>query len=408
MLSHAPLKPIHDFFLRDQNMIQLALELTNENEVKNVIDYLDKSVMGLHLCVHDKLIKQQNEPIKVLQLPNHLSSLEDCANYSFENFTPDFRNTLGTISVNKNKLVLNILHSFCDGGFMKILINNFQKPTISNKPDLVFPTDIEVEYKDRIENSPNVLTSEFEPNLTRCFSHDKNEKNFDQNSKYTKFYTIKMDSHDFKRFDTKKNIPKDVTGSLWVAHYFAACCQERKILPICGFPTVVDTRAFLERPIHLGDCNFPALVNPYTKVNSKMTLSEVALGIRKNLLEKLANNEQYSFFKFYKGNNKQVQPGFRCELSNLGPIQLHGPIKDLWVSSNRKAPLANPITMFSFSVVDPSKSTNKFNIRLKYSSKCFSDVEGKTYSNNVEYLLKNIDFDRTVEDVFDEMKSLNH
>lgn len=115
-----------------------------------------------------------------------------------------------------------------------------------------------------------------------------------------------------------------------MSNYFAICCHENKLLKSFGVNNVVDLRQFLNKTQTFGNVFEISSISPFTdEINPDMTVREVGNKLRKSLLEKIANNEQFSNSDKYNRSLPKLN-GIITEFTNSGAFHIRKPIKDLY------------------------------------------------------------------------------
>ena len=137
-------------------------------------------------------------------------------------------------------------------------------------------------------------------------------------------------------------------------------------------------------------------VSPSAKINKNMKLSEVGKLLRENMNIKLKRGDQFGFYKGLGEKSEQkVIPGIGLEITNMGPLPIKKPIVNAWASLHAKTiNVEKIISLMSFSVNDD------FYIRLRYGSGALTHEEMKEYAKSVEFAIRNIPFDMSVEEAY--------
>ncbi|OHS94532.1 hypothetical protein TRFO_39301 [Tritrichomonas foetus] len=381
------------------SFLQFGLEFDTSSAVDQALEYFSKSVIGLRTRWTETAIESGMNEIQIHKLPRHFDLLQDAAKYTFQHFTPNFSDAVGSIAYNDRQVVLNVAHLASDGGYFRFLIENFGKIPKNLPP---FKVENEDAFKDLIDKSPtDVKGNLIDENLTRVFSHD--EKNINH-LEYDQYLTKYWKPSDFKfDYNPKTRAPQKLTEKTYLANFFAACAQERHLMNSFGMNTVVDLRKWLSVPVNFDHLSMIAFISPYIKnVTPDMNLSQFAQIMRKSLNDKLARHEQFGIF--HSPQNGKIIPGNYFEISNIGPIKIKKPITNLWISMEMKAYERYTIANMGFSVDDGQQ--NNLVTRFRWNPHTLSPDEARRMEAVVNHVIGNVSFDRTIGDVYEEAKEV--
>ena len=387
--------------------IQLALELNSPKEIPNAIDYFKKSIVAFR--VHrekDLLVFDPNRKIPVMKIPNNIKSLQASAEY-VANHPYNYEDCFGQIAANDHQVVVDISHTMGDGAFFCFLVQNYGKPP--NPPLDHLPNFFNDGLEKKIEAAPIDYIFTNDPYLTRFHSRAteaelKNNPYIDSNGfSFFQYFDKRLPASAFTTYNPSKRAPEHLSEAFWIAHYFAACSQENKLLPFFKINTIINSRQFLDRPANFYDCGKISNFSPSTKVFPNMTIKEMGQKMRENLKDMIKKGYQFSFLK-RKYLSGPEPPGIYMELTNMGPLKIRKPIVDAWASLKMHSRDTPMTSLMSFSVDDGKR--NDFVTRFRYTPTLMSANEAIRFSNSIDYFLKNISFDRKIEDVYHEMNGV--
>ena len=281
-----------------------------------------------------------------------------------------------------------------------------------------FPLLTNEVYKEYYKKAPNNVKDEnHNEKLTRFHSNDKGNL---KSGEYTKFITLRLNAEDIKNKVIKNNKTKlsNFTEMLYMSNYFAICAHENKLLNSYGIINVVDLKKFSKKPLTFANCFEISPISPFTDhITSDMKIIDVGKNLRKSIIEKLNNLEQFAGPSSRQFN--QTLPelnGIATEFSNIGDVHIKKPIIDLWISIYTKCLDRELASNMGFSVFRDdfasygkeerhNRNMNDIVIRYRYSPKKMSFNESRKMANSIEYFLKNISFEDQVGKAYEEVKS---
>ncbi|KAH0794241.1 hypothetical protein GPJ56_001844 [Histomonas meleagridis] len=395
-----PITKLDVYDLEASCMIQLAVEFSNKNVMFQVIDNLQKSIIGLHLKTDDKRLIYTPEEVKVAKIPDNLQTLQEATEWVVKNNTPNYKDRIASLSASDNKVVLNINHAMADGGYFKYIIDHLFYPPSKTPYFTRLTTDI---FSSQISSSPDTVKLwQCDPNLTRIQSKSKLPK---VPSSYAKYHTFSSSTYDFKCYNPRTQKCDGLTETFWLSLILSTAAHNGFLDKTVGCCTCVDLRPYLlphENDFSIGNCF--SEITASTPISLNATLRDVGARMREDLMKRNKRGEAFGFLKnIGKPMVDPIIPGVGLEISNVGLIKIKKPIKDVWMSLSMQAKYTEDIvSLMGFSVLGNGR--NDTTIRFRYCDSKLADDETKSITNSIEYFFKNISLDKTVGDALDELK----
>ena len=412
------------------SILQLVVEMETDHAVDSYVQYLKDTVYALRLRRRGSYLERHNNYDKMptytipSNINNSIESLEQLANYVNQEIHLNFEDSYGAIisspkSSSKKYVSLAVPHIFADGKYFTFLIDHFLKGNRHNtlKGLPMFPVSTEELYKDFYAKAPNNVKDEnHNEKLTRFQSNEKDDL---KSGEFCEFITIRFKADDFKNKVIKNNKTalSNFTEMLYMSNYFTICAHENKLLNSFGIINMVDLKQFSKKPPTFANCFEISSISPFTDhITSDMKIIDVGKNLRKSLIEKLNNLEQFAGLSSKSFNQTlPVLNGIATEFTNVGEVHIKKPIIDLWMSISTKCLERELVSNMGFSVVRDdfdnydkidryNRSMNDVILRYRYSPKKLSVNESRKMAKCIEYFLKNISFDENVGNCFDHIK----
>lgn len=422
--------PVFNFWEPLCASCQMIVELESDSAVNSFSQYLKDTVYALRLRKNGDFLERHNDSdkIPIFTMPRSINdsfgNFEDISKYVHLKIPFNFEESCGILTKSKKNskrkfVVLSIPHFFSDGKYYTLLIDQFfnQKSDtnlMKGLPD--FPYFFYEVYDDFFRRGPTKIKDmEHDEKLTRFKSND--QKNLKKTEKCDQYHTMRFKSIDLKNKVIRNNVHSvsNYTEMLYMSNYFAICAHENKLLKSYGVNNIVDLRQFSKKQPTLANVFEISGVSPFTdNVTKEMTVGDVGKSLRKSLVEKIKNNEQFSNSREYNQSLPKLS-GIYTEFTNIGAFHIKKPIVDLFVSLCINSIDRETVSNMGFSVVRDdfdkysnieklNKSQNDMVIRYRYSPKKLSENETKKIAKCIEYFMKNISFNDKVGNAFDEIR----
>lgn len=415
------------------NNAVLALKFDNYSIVKDMIEKLKNEIIGLNLRIEgDFVVQRPKEEIKVHKLPpsSKFGSIQALTEWSAYHIFPDFQKELGTIAANDDTIILNINHCVSDGKYIAGVAHHIgdkpQKITDSYLP-ITFDEEFAEELKIRSKSPPKYFGAN--PNNT-IFSN-LGMKKIDKEIMYESIYDTKT----FSNYDPQKKACSNLTASI-VAGYslsVAALQNEETIFHLGGSMAATMRNVLRDKrshkihniitdqistqnqiplnqdPITLRHSNIftvlpmTASVTPYTKI------SECYRRLNKTLKDHFNLNKS-DLFDFRDSMNHPKGESYNNSLmicfSNLGPLKVKKPAVDAYLYNMAfRQPASFGIMLLTYAVIDEEKDRNELHSQVRYGGNGLTEKQSMMLSKSFEHYLKNVDQNRTVGEMFNELKA---
>ena len=417
--------PKHLFEIYANCMIQLGIEVSNGKFIPEIIEKLNKTVIGLHLKFDEDpglLVSIKDDP-PIFKIPNHFQTLKDASNFLKNKHYVDSSIRLGSIGYNDDKIILNISHSVADGGYFRYIVDHL----FSNDKDKaipLFPLEANEIFKDAIAKAPNTISNwSNQSQVTRVYSHVINKLNFsDITAKYiTSYININDLSNNIaiQQDENGKFKAHGITESLWLSIFLAASTHNNNYQHHISMPTCVDLRRYLTNYSY-DTCNCFSNVTPYCHFSDEDTVKVVGERLRKSLQQLMKENRDLGVLRVYdtlspkRINQKtpidriksieNAKTGCGIELTYIGPIFIKNPIKDVWIGHSMNV-RSNTISLMGFGVQSPDKENCKIVTNLRFPPTAFSVQEAEKMSKVINYFLVNINQEEKMKEVIKKLSS---
>lgn len=130
----------------------------------------------------------------------------------------------------------------------------------------------------------------------------------------------------------------------------------------------------------------------------------ILVKIRFDMNSRINNGSGFSYLKaIYENKTGPEYGGSRCEISNVGPTRIGGPLIDTYYGySELSIAMPHIISITSFSIIGNGR--NNITFRLKYNSDKLSTREAKMMSASTIFSMQNIDKETPLEKALEEIK----
>lgn len=411
--------------------LHFVLEMESDSSLDSFINFLMDTVYALRIRRDGQYLERHNDLDKIPSfkfskyINDSFSSLQDISDYFHEHYPLNFEEGYAAIASSpkgstRKYVALSLPHLFADGKYLTNLTDNFlnnnpKENNLNNLPD--FPYEKYVEFKDYFAKGPsNIKNDVHDDKLTRFFSNDTENI---VGGEYDQYITLHFKAEELKNKSIQSNRVSisNFTEALYMSNYFAICAHENKLLKSYGVINVIDLKQYLPRPITFADGSEISFVAPYTEnITPEMSIIDVGKNIRKSLIQKLNNNEQFSTLNSREYNTSLPRlNGIVTEFSNVGGFHIKKPIKNLAMSMFIKSMDRETCSNMGFSVIRDdfesyskedreTTSQNDMVIRYRYSPRKLSMKESTKIAKTIGYFLKNISLNDQVGNAFDEIK----
>jgi hypothetical protein len=384
--------------------ICIGLQFADKSVIPQVLDKLDRSVYGLHLSYNDGYITRVPASAPRHRLPNDIRDLHRASQWLNQTHPLVFSERLASLGYNDTKVILNITHSYADGGYFRYLIDHLFDPAPGDLPAL--PPILQDRLPNEFAAAQNVAVPwTFDPYLTRFSTR---HATFANPSQFIKYETLRFRAEDLQCFNRETRRFENVGDHIWLSELLAIAVHSGKLPDLSGISTCVDTRShFKTLPSGYTLLKCFTQVTASTPLSPRQTLRQVGNGMRADLIRRRGILEDIARIKF--DDSKPVGkpfPGIVLEVSNMGPIALKWPIVDAWTGLSMHSQFTGDgVSVMSFSV--EREKVKELVLRFRYSDGRLGDDEACAIAKSLEHCMKHISLDRTVQSAFDELQDLH-
>lgn len=406
-----PYNQQYKFELDANCAIQLAFEVEEQKYIQQIISNLSKKVIGLHMRLNsksDRIFFEKNDP-PTIKIPNFKNIETATINYGINyKINPYLR--LGSIGFNDNMVILNISHSVGDGGYFKYLAENIFDNTNISIPSY-FPYQVKELFKHQYEKSPNTIPFwDNNPNVNHIITNDQT-KLFKTNE--VSYSTVRIPSNKLLCYSQKDKKLHSFTNSLWSSLFVSSIVHSNSSIPdtLC-IPTCTDFRRYL-KDLNYSICSCYSTVFPCVPVNPNDSLQKVGDLMKKDLIRRMSNFEDFGFLKtidefsnqeIESNNNVDLAKKVGLELTYVGAVNIKQPIKNIFMNLNMDAKETETIlSLMGFACIEqPCKTNpngkNEVTLRLRYSPTTLHKKEVVTMMKNIEFILTKIPAETSIKE----------
>lgn len=235
--------------------------------------------------------------------------------------------------------------------------------------------------------------------LTNFLTKDQDQLNANE---YAKLIITEFPAETLKCYNKKTRKLKGLTESI-LSNFYAAAVAYNSQSYKCGVESCVDLRRFLKKKTWADTCIF-SMIPIVAKVSPEDTLSEIGQKLRNDMMNKIDNGCGFSYLKaIYQNKTGPEFIGSRCEISNVGPSKIGGPLVDAYYGySELSIAMPHIISITSFSIIGNGR--NNITFRLKFNTDKLSTREARMMSASTIFSMQNIDNKTSLEKAIEEIK----
>ena len=410
-------------------LIQLSIEFEKQTEIQKNVEKLLKYSVPLHTRIEGERLVYTND-INVFKMPK-IEKISDSCDWILKKqkkmqIEDNKSFPAAIIAYNDKFITFSSQHLCCDGGYFKNMIKLIQNDEEIEKTPweyLSIPGDFIL--KDTLKSiDPNIIYNS-KKETTHILSREENfERHKDQ---CVRASTLLINGKKIKCYGNGK-IQK-LTDSLWsslLLSMTAYNCNKKSdssddseeinqnfqkiddlILPkTIGTATCIDLRDrfLLPKKLHStwGVSNFLSILSHSAQLNKKDSIGKIGQRLRESLKERIQKGHLPSYFLYNRDQTKVN--GSAAEVSNVGPIFISNPIKDVFMQINYNDPIDSALlSLLSWSVISQEK--NEIALRLRYQPSWLHDYEADTICASVKFALEELPLDMNVIEAIKEIMS---
>lgn len=385
-------------FYAGKIMTPIVLRFAKHSDVAPHAEMLAKKVLAFQHGTDGHILYKNPQHVPIYDLPN-LSNNEELSHYMIQKHTRPFKYALGSIGVNDDCVVINCNHMMADGGYLHYIIDEISEGRDSPVED-EYPHSAEFLFTREISEAPDtLLPADYDMQLTNFITKDQDQLN---SNEYAKLIITEFPAESLKCYNKEKKVLKGLTESI-LSNFYAATVAYNSQSFKCGVESCVDLRRFLKKKTWSDTCIF-SMIPIMAKVTPSDTLAEIGQKLRNDMMNKIDNGCGFSYLKaIYQNKTGPEFVGSRCEISNVGPTRIGGPLVDAYYGYSELA-IAMPhiISITSFSIIGNGR--NNITFRLKFNTDKLSTREARMMSESTIFAMQNIDKTTSLEKAIEEIE----
>ena len=377
--------------------IQLALDIDDPAAVPICIEKIRNVTASLHLRADKDTVMLSNDVVKVHQLPEKLTNLEDCLKWSLLYAPVEKTWPLATLCANSHKVVLNSTHAFTDGVAFLNTVREILNPS-NSKPIEILPLPMEHVLEQELQTAIPYPNPRRDPKITHV--------QFDRPDH--------VDFGDVLQMATSNYPVQELTcyqnGKVHGLTEWMCTSMILAAKAVCnlndgfGIQLAVDMRPFL--PKEKISFNTPWISGGVAiSTSNPKTVGDLTSGLRRELNQAIASKQWLGTLKWAMTDGRDPYPknGQMLYLSNVGQLRIKKPIKDVMVRINQVAPEDATCTV-SYSVI--SETQNVVKTHMCYGSEVVSHEQMSRFNKLVEFGLRNMKKDWRIDETIAHLRHL--
>ena len=398
-----PLTPYEKFFYGSECMVQLAFDVSEPSYVTDLIDQLNNSVIGLHLRTDGEKLFSTKDPIQVVPIPKHLETLPAATDYVAYECAPKLSERMAVIGADRHRVVLSVSHMCADGGYLQYLVDKLREGRLPHATTL---SPIESFFEREMKShGSSARVHHVDPTLSRVYRKSAQIKAM---SKPRAMYRqIRMPATRLSCYDPATKKVHGLTEALWLATVMSSFCHNGKLGPV-GCSTCINMRQYMRKEsvdLSVGNCYSSVSVN--AEYDSSVTIAEMGQRLRRDFQSKVRNGMQYEYMNaMMRDYSLKGLEGAGCEVSNIGPLVIKDPIRDVHCAVSGTAGGDAPYySLLSFSV--QKRYLNDVVVLVQYDPTYITEKEVDGIEKSVTFLMKDVSGKTKFVDAYKEMQRIH-
>ena len=391
-------------FIQMKCYTQLVIELEDNSKIPEYVHKIQKYLFGFHLKSDGKSLILHHDKQPVYDLPRGMKDYKEICDWMYINLTPPTSKALAAIATRDNIIGININHLCGDGKTFKILTEALPLPeqdvkyAIPPSPFALFKDEITKIIRSGLK--PYFLNED--PNLSRIIPKEKPDNILKSGG-----FNVQR-SHVSKLVCNTNGVIKGLTESLWTAGTLTIAAYNGTLSP-CGASTPVDLRPYIKGHFDKFEvCNSIGKIPVYAEMIPDETVGDLGRRMREDFQRKNKNNEALGYQAatyrvIVEGNPFPPAPGMGFELSNVGPVKLKRPIKDILMSCIAPAGPSHDCSCITFSTISEIPEFNQIVTDFLFSNQTLSLHDAVRINKSIQYALTHIKPEMKIKDALDEL-----
>lgn len=431
MLAKKRISPFELNQVLGANYVILTLKFDDKRIVKETVDKLKDEIIGLNLRLDgNHLVRRRKEDIEVHQLPpsSTFDSIYSMTSWASKKYLPNFNREMGTISSNDDTIILNLNHAICDGKYIVGVaehIGDSPKKPINSYFPITLDEEFASEVKERLQKPPQFFRNDKNNTIFHGFGMKKTPTEL--------LYDGIYDTKTMSNYDPQKKICKNLTSAIVTGYSLSAMAlQGDTELSHIGGSMACDMRNELRnkkinnienifhpnspstanlgqiKPITLNHTNIFTVCPITAKISPDMKISD-CYSLLNNCLRSHFNTNKEELFDYRstmgQKNPENTDNGIMICFSNLGPIRVKKPVKDLYLYNmciNGAFDFAIPL--LTYAIIDEKNDRNEFHSQVRYEGNGLTEKQAITLSKSLKHYLQTCNVNNTLEQALKDIK----
>ncbi|KAH0795929.1 hypothetical protein GPJ56_000177 [Histomonas meleagridis] len=400
------LDPYEHIFHLWKGFLMAGVEFEKPGYTEQAVEEIIRTNSGFHLKANLLGYKPTKVPPQIRRIPSNLKSLEQVADWMHHNFTPNARDTLATIAYDDTRVMLNTSHMCGDGVHHAKLVEHLCNPE-EKWPDAVLPASSANDFypliHDKKWDKEKPLTCTIEPNISRILK--KRPVSTKKDAKYIPA-SVRIPLSELSCYDPSTNKCHGISESQWIANSISCAVFNGSLEPF-GVSVVYDLRRILP-PEKINDPSIQSYISSVTVSASPrldMTLEELSKQMRAKFNESIENHNYFGHMKsvweaVWRPWRCKSVPGIGMEVSSIGQIKIHRPVKNAWIVLYSPDNYEISGTSFlTYSLISEEKK--EFLGTMQFNTLELNEDDGMMLTKSSEFAMKNLKGNMTVKEALD-------
>lgn len=396
-----PLSVFERVFINTSEMVQLAVKVADPQYIPLVVKNFGKTLIGLNLKTDGKSLIHKNS-FPIYGLPRNITNVDDACDFVASNKRMNnLYESLGSVAISDDIVAMTCSHLCTDGLSMmntvkRCLDNNVESPPL-------LPRSVELVFADKVKDSD---CSIMEKNLQKISRYPKGPKpdTYNPESVMCKITRNYIPFKDLICYDKKREAPKGITDSLWLAFALAVESKKEKAEYI-GTYNCINLRPYMDQndiDASIGNC-FTSFVVYADDIRQELTLNQIMKQIRTNFENDMKNGIIYpaikGMFNGYAGLSDDL---FICDSSHMGMFPVRYPLVDVSLRNCMKSqPAEGSQSLMTFS--KKVEGVGKLCTLIQSAPTQTSDASAKMMSDTLLYILTQIPLETKLGDAIQQI-----
>lgn len=432
MLNKKKISPFELNQVLGGNYVVLTLKFDDKTVVKDTVDKLRDEIIGLNLRLEgDFLVKRKKEEIQVHQLPpsSRFQSIYKMTEWASREYLPNFSKEMGTIAYNDDTVILNLNHAICDGKYI-VGVAEHIGDSEKKRLETVFPVTVDEEFteeiKERLSKPPKFFRNDVNNTIFSGFGMKKQSTE--------KLIDDFFDTKTFSNYDRDRKLCRNLTAAIVTGYSLSAmalqgdnelthiggsmACDMRNELrnkKINGIKNIIHNnnspsgKKCQTNPITLNHTNIFTVVPITAKISPDTKINECYNRLNSCLKNHFSSNKEDLFdYRSTMGqeNPQNTDNGIMICFSNLGPIRVKKPVKDLYLyNSCINTAFSFAIPLLTYAIIDDRNDRNEFHSQVRYEGNGLTEKQARKLSKSLKHYLQTCNTNSTLDDALKELKA---